>query len=97
MVSIDCRVDFKTGKFVASKTGMVFVHSRRPKLIQPGCFEGPAAAWAHLRRPSAGVMLAHVRTVYEKDICLFRTNGKWRQNSRDTLSIMARSPFRRQA
>ena len=42
-------VDFKTGKFVASKTGMVFAHSRRPKLIQPGCFEGPAAAWAPRR------------------------------------------------
>ena len=44
-----CRVDFKTGKVVASKTGMVFMRPRRPKLIQPGCFEGPAAAWAPRR------------------------------------------------
>ena len=47
-----CRVDFKTGKFVASKTGMVSMRSRRPKLILPGCFEGPAAAWA----PRRGVL-----------------------------------------
>lgn len=47
-----CRVDFKTGKVVASKTGMIFAHSRRPKLIQPGCFEGPAAAWAPRRDTS---------------------------------------------
>ena len=48
-----CRVDFKTGKVVASKTGMIFMLSRRPKLIQPGCFEGPAAAWAPRRDTSS--------------------------------------------
>ena len=50
-----CRVDFKTGKVVASKTGMIFMLSRRPKLIQPGYFEGPAAAWAPRRDTSFGI------------------------------------------
>ena len=38
---------------------MVFMGSRRPKLIQPGCFEGPAAAWAPRRytHPSRHLLL----------------------------------------
>ena len=47
-----CRVVFKSGKFVVSKSGMVFMRPRRPKLIQPGYFEGPAAAWAPRRDTS---------------------------------------------
>ena len=37
----ECRVVFKSG--------MVFMRSRRPKLIQLGYFKAPAAAWAPRR------------------------------------------------
>ena len=34
----------------------------------------------HFRRPCAGVLLAHIRAVDEKDIRLFSASDKWRQN-----------------
>ena len=50
---------------------------------QPRHLELSILASLTMTRPCATVLLTHVRTMDEKDICHFSAGGKWRHNRRE--------------